>query len=62
MGLRNTIAIKNESNRVTVSKCQFTNATGTDRIYEGKKETLVWSCNSVDEEAVFSEYFVKKSE
>ena len=62
MGLRNTVAIKNESHRVIVNNCRFSNATGTDRIYEGKKETLVWSCNNVDEEAVFSEYFVKKSE
>jgi len=31
-------------------------------IYEGEKEALTWTCNSVDEDAVFSEYFVKKSE
>lgn len=62
MGLRNTVAIKNESQRVIVNNCRFSDATGTDRIYEGEKEALTWTCNSVDEDAVFSEYFVKKSE
>ena len=54
------MAIKNESERLTVNNSRFVNATGTDRIYEGKREALDWHCNSVDEEAVFGEYFVKK--
>lgn len=59
MGLRNTVAIKNESPRLTVNNCSFTNSTRTDRIYEGKQETLIWTCNNLDEKSVFSEYFIK---
>ena len=62
MGLRNTIAIKNLSNKVTVNNCRFTNGTGTDRIYEGKKEALVWSCNNIEEDQVFANYFANPNE
>lgn len=61
MGLRNTIAIKNDSNKLIVTNCRFVNATGTDCIYEGGKENLVWQCNNIEEGEVFSEYFVQKS-
>ena len=61
MGLRNTVAIKNDSKKVIVNNCRFVNATGTDRIYEGEKETLVWQCNNVEEDKVFSEYFVQRN-
>ena len=59
MGLRNTVAIKNESKQLVVSNCFFVNATGTDRVYEGEREGLVWQANSVDEEALFGDYFAK---
>ena len=36
-------------------------ATGTDRIYEGKKETLTWQCNNIEEDKVFSEYFIQNT-
>ena len=42
MGLRDTVAIKNESDALTVSNCTFFNATGTDRVYEGKRESVTW--------------------
>ena len=60
MGLRNTVAIKNNSKKVIVTNCRFVNATGTDRIYEGEKETLVWQCNNVEEDEIFSEYFIQR--
>ena len=60
MGLRNTVAIKNESKRVIVTNCRFANATDTDAIYEGTKESLIWQSNTVDEDKVFSEYFVQR--
>ena len=61
MGLRNTVAIKNESRILTVTNCRFVNGTGTDCVYEGDKEGLIWQCNNVDERMVNSEYFIKSS-
>lgn len=57
MGLRNTIAIKNESNGLVVTNSFFTNPTGMDRYYEGKPDTVIWQNNSV--EKISESYFAK---
>lgn len=60
MGLRNTVGIKNEANDLVVSNSFFVNATGTDKIYDGKRKNVNWANNSVDEDAVFGSYFADK--
>ena len=62
MGLRNTLAVKNDSNGLVVSNSFFVNATGTDTFYEGKREAVTWVNNTVDEKAVFGSYYVDKNE
>jgi hypothetical protein len=59
MGLRNTVAIKNESSFLTVCNSRFTNSTGTDRIYEGDRDAVVWTCNSGTDEVFAMETFKK---
>ena len=59
MGLRNTVAIRNESRRLVVNNSFFTNPTGTDRFYEGPRETVTWTNNSADEDEVFGSYFAE---
>ena len=61
MGLRNTLAIKNESKRLVVSNSFFTNPTGTDRFYEGARECVTWANNNADEKEVFGAYFAQKT-
>lgn len=62
MGLRNTVGIKNEASDLVVSNSFFVNATGTDAIYDGKRENVNWANNSVDEDAVFGSYFADKND
>ena len=57
MGLRNTLAIKNESIRLVVTNSFFTNPTGTDRFYEGAREAVTWANNNANEKEVFGAYF-----
>lgn len=59
MGLRNTVAIRNESRRLVVTNSFFTNPTGTDRFYEGPRETVTWTNNNADENEVFGSYFAE---
>jgi len=61
MGLRNTLAIKNESKRLVVTNSFFLNATGTDRFYDGAREAVVWSNNNADEKEVFPAYFAEQN-
>ena len=61
MGLRHTLAIKNESPRLVVTNSFFTNPTGTDRFYEGERENVIWSNNNADEKEVFGAYFAEKN-
>ena len=61
MGLRNTLAIRNESIRLVVTNSFFTNATGTDRFYAGERETVTWANNNADEKEVFTAYFAEKN-
>ncbi|MBE6931595.1 MAG: hypothetical protein E7463_15100 [Ruminococcaceae bacterium] len=58
MGLRNTVAIKNESSKLIVNNCRFTNATGSDRVYEGKREALVWHSNFTNDDSMGDDYFL----
>ena len=55
MGLRNTMAVKNESPALVVTNCFFTNATGTDIYYEGEPNNVTWTGNSVTKEIATSE-------
>ena len=59
MGLRNTLAIRNESRRLVVTNSFFTNPTGTDRFYEGPRETVTWTNNNANEDEVFGAYFAE---
>lgn len=61
MGLRNTLAIKDESLRLVVTNCFFTNPTGTDRFYEGERETITWANNTGDEKEIFNAYFEEQN-
>ena len=61
MGLRNTLAIKNESKRLVVTNSFFLNATGTDRFYDGAREAVVWFNNNADEKEVFPAYFAEQN-
>ena len=61
MGLRNTLAIKNEAHRLVVTNSFFTNSTGTDRFYEGSREAVVWANNNADEKEIFGAYFAEKN-
>jgi hypothetical protein len=61
MGLRNMIAIKNESERLTVTNSFFTNATGTDRCYEGNPNTVMWQNNSIEKDEISESYFSKQN-
>ena len=61
MGLRNTLAIKNTSKRLVVTNSIFANATGTDRFYEGERETVIWANNNADETEVFTTYFAEQN-
>ena len=61
MGLRNTLAIKNESERLTVTNSFFTNATGTDRCYEGNPNTVMWQNNSIEKDEISESYFSKQN-
>ena len=54
MGLRDTMAVKNESQALVVSSCFFTNATGTDLYYEGDADKVTWTSNSVTKELATS--------
>ena len=54
MGLRNTMAVKNESAALVVTNCFFTNATGTDLYYEGDSDKVSWGNNSVTKELAIS--------
>lgn len=60
MGLRNTVAIKNETKNLIVNNSFFVNATGTDKIYEGDKNGVLWQSNSIDGNAIHGEYFVSR--
>ena len=59
MGLRNTLAVKNESSRLVVTNSFFTNPTGTDRFYEGTRESVTWANNTADEKEIFGAYFAE---
>ena len=59
MGLRNTLAIRNLSRRLVVTNSFFTNPTGTDRFYEGPRDTVTWTNNNANEEEVFGSYFAE---
>ena len=59
MGLRGTLAIKNESKRLVVTNSFFTNTTGTDKFYEGERETVTWANNNADEKEIFEAYFAE---
>jgi hypothetical protein len=48
MGLRNTVAIKNESQNLAVTNCFFTNATGTDKFYVGDCEAVKLTNNNIE--------------
>ncbi|MGN1048708.1 MAG: hypothetical protein ACI4QZ_08885 [Eubacteriales bacterium] len=61
MGLRNTLAIKNESRRLVVTNSFFTNPTGTDRFYEGEADNVMWANNNVDEKTAIGSYFAENS-
>lgn len=61
MGLRNTLAIKNESRRLVVTNSFFTNPTGTDRFYEGEADNVTWANNNVDEKTAIGSYFAENS-
>ena len=61
MGLRNTLAIKNESFGLVVTNSFFTNPTGTERYYEGKTNTVIWQNNSVEKEKISESYFAKQN-
>ena len=62
MGLRNTVAIKNTSKRLTINNCRFTDGSGTDRFYEGDRDALVWTNNNLEKDFIFSDYFIKRNE
>ena len=54
MGLRDTMAIKNEARSLVVTNCFFTNATGTDLYYDGEPNNVTWTGNSVTKETATS--------
>ena len=61
MGLRNTLAIKNEAKGLVVTNSFFTNATETDRYYEGDPDTVTWQNNSVEKAESSESYFAKQN-
>lgn len=62
MGLRHTLAIKNESSELIVTNSFFTNPTGTDRFYEGDPNAVVWENNNAEKEKIFESYFANQNQ
>ena len=47
MGLRNIVAVKNESKALVVTNCFFTSAMDTELCYDGDPGSVTWESNSV---------------
>ena len=61
MGLRGTLAVKNQSSNLVVTNSFFTNPTGTDSFYDGDADAVIWENNNVDKDAAFNSYFAQNS-